>query len=158
MYSIHLFAGAGGGILGDLLLGHTPICAVEIEEYPRKVLLQRQIDGVFPAFPIWDDVTTLQGSILPSIDLISGGRAGWNLVTSSAASEAFNFSLDAHVPHAERYERARMERAAFVVLQSRQAGKTFHDPDTDSYKERSKGRSADEGLGLFSYNPVTQAV
>lgn len=41
-----------------------------------------------------------------SLDLISGGRAGWNLVTSSAASEAFNFSLDAHVPHADRYERA----------------------------------------------------
>ncbi len=41
-----------------------------------------------------------------SLDLISGGRAGWNLVTSSAASEALNFSYDAHVPHAERYERA----------------------------------------------------
>lgn len=56
MYSIHLFAGAGGGILGDLLLGHTPICAVEIETYPRRVLLQRQLDGILPAFPIWDDV------------------------------------------------------------------------------------------------------
>ena len=42
-----------------------------------------------------------------SLDLISGGRAGWNLVTSSAASEAYNFSLDAHVPHEQRYERAR---------------------------------------------------
>ncbi|OGA03317.1 MAG: nitrilotriacetate monooxygenase [Betaproteobacteria bacterium RIFCSPLOWO2_02_FULL_62_17] len=41
-----------------------------------------------------------------SLDIISGGRAGWNLVTSSAASEAFNFSYDAHVPHAQRYERA----------------------------------------------------
>ena len=60
LYSIHLFAGAGGGILGDLLLGHTPICAVEIEEYPRRVLLQRQLDGVLPAFPIWDDITTFR--------------------------------------------------------------------------------------------------
>ena len=42
-----------------------------------------------------------------SLDQLSGGRAGWNLVTSSAASEALNFSYDAHVPHAERYERAR---------------------------------------------------
>ena len=41
-----------------------------------------------------------------SLDLLSGGRAGWNLVTSSAASEALNFSYDAHVPHAQRYERA----------------------------------------------------
>lgn len=42
-----------------------------------------------------------------SLDVLSKGRAGWNLVTSSAASEALNFSLDAHLPHAERYERAR---------------------------------------------------
>ena len=49
-----------------------------------------------------------------SIDQISKGRAGWNLVTSSAASEALNFSFDSHVPHAERYERAR--EFAEVVL------------------------------------------
>ena len=60
MYTIHLFAGAGGGLLGDMLLGHTPIAAVEIEEYPRRVLLQRQLDGVLPVFPVWDDVTTLR--------------------------------------------------------------------------------------------------
>jgi FMN-dependent oxidoreductase (nitrilotriacetate monooxygenase family) len=49
-----------------------------------------------------------------SLDKLSDGRAGWNLVTSSAASEAFNFSYDAHVPHAQRYERAR--EFADVVL------------------------------------------
>ncbi|MCB8878016.1 LLM class flavin-dependent oxidoreductase [Acidisoma silvae] len=42
-----------------------------------------------------------------SLDLISGGRAGWNLVTSSNAQEAFNFSRDAHLAHADRYVRAR---------------------------------------------------
>jgi len=60
MYTIHLFAGAGGGLLADLLLGHTPIGAVEIEDYPRRVLLQRQLDGILPVFPIWDDVTTFR--------------------------------------------------------------------------------------------------
>src|SRR5690606_15158965 len=40
-----------------------------------------------------------------SLDHISGGRAGWNLVTSDAAAEAFNFGRDAHIPHAERYAR-----------------------------------------------------
>jgi DNA (cytosine-5)-methyltransferase 1 len=58
--TIHLFAGAGGGILADTLLGHTPIAAVEIERYPRKVLLQRQLDGILQPFPIWDDVTTFR--------------------------------------------------------------------------------------------------
>lgn len=41
-----------------------------------------------------------------SIDFISNGRAGWNLVTSFNESEAQNFGLDAHLGHAERYERA----------------------------------------------------
>ena len=27
--TMHLFAGAGGGLLVDLLLGHEPVCAVE---------------------------------------------------------------------------------------------------------------------------------
>jgi FMN-dependent oxidoreductase (nitrilotriacetate monooxygenase family) len=41
-----------------------------------------------------------------TIDHISGGRCGWNLVTSQIEDEAGNFGLDAHVNHAERYERA----------------------------------------------------
>lgn len=60
IYTLHLFAGAGGGILGDLLLGHIPVGAVEIEAYPRKVLLARQLDGSLPQFPIWDDVCTFR--------------------------------------------------------------------------------------------------
>ena len=41
-----------------------------------------------------------------TLDRISGGRIGWNVVTSSASSEALNFGHAAHVPHADRYERA----------------------------------------------------
>jgi DNA (cytosine-5)-methyltransferase 1 len=58
--TFHLFAGTGGGILADILLGHRPVGAVEIEEHPRKVLLQRQLDGVLPRFPVWDDVRTFR--------------------------------------------------------------------------------------------------
>ncbi|MEN5031991.1 LLM class flavin-dependent oxidoreductase [Pseudomonas sp. Ps21-P2] len=42
-----------------------------------------------------------------SLDHLSGGRAGWNLVTSDAAAEALNFGRDEHIDHAERYSRAR---------------------------------------------------
>jgi FMN-dependent oxidoreductase (nitrilotriacetate monooxygenase family) len=42
-----------------------------------------------------------------SLDLLSEGRAGWNLVTSANPQEALNFSRDAHVEHADRYARAR---------------------------------------------------
>jgi N-acetyl-S-(2-succino)cysteine monooxygenase len=42
-----------------------------------------------------------------SLDHLSGGRAGWNLVTSGQEAEARNFSRDKHYLHGERYERAR---------------------------------------------------
>ena len=42
-----------------------------------------------------------------SLDLISGGRGGWNLVTSANANEAQNFGRDEHLPKSERYRRAR---------------------------------------------------
>ncbi|MBB5916572.1 FMN-dependent oxidoreductase (nitrilotriacetate monooxygenase family) [Nocardia transvalensis] len=41
-----------------------------------------------------------------SLDHISGGRAGWNIVTSGNEEEAFNFGYDAIPDHARRYERA----------------------------------------------------
>jgi len=41
-----------------------------------------------------------------TIDHISGGRAGWNLVTSQVEDESWNFGLEKHVEHALRYERA----------------------------------------------------
>ena len=41
-----------------------------------------------------------------SLDHISGGRAGWNVVTSGGDNAAANFGGDARYPHDERYERA----------------------------------------------------
>ena len=74
MNELALFAGAGGGILGGKLLGWNTICAVEIEEYPRKVLLQRQRDGILEPFPIWDDITTFDGRPWKGcVDIITGG-------------------------------------------------------------------------------------
>src|SRR6201994_2372648 len=42
-----------------------------------------------------------------SLDHISGGRAGWNIVTTANPDAALNFGLDDHMEHAERYKRAR---------------------------------------------------
>jgi N-acetyl-S-(2-succino)cysteine monooxygenase len=44
--------------------------------------------------------------IFASIDHISGGRAGWNVVTSSNPKAALNFNQDEHPEHELRYERA----------------------------------------------------
>jgi len=41
-----------------------------------------------------------------TVDQISGGRAGWNLVTSQIEDEAGNFGFDRHPDHGHRYERA----------------------------------------------------
>ncbi|MGE0205771.1 MAG: LLM class flavin-dependent oxidoreductase, partial [Hyphomicrobiaceae bacterium] len=41
-----------------------------------------------------------------SLDHISGGRVGWNIVTTWAVEAAGNFGDTSQVSHAERYERA----------------------------------------------------
>jgi FMN-dependent oxidoreductase (nitrilotriacetate monooxygenase family) len=44
--------------------------------------------------------------VFASLDHISGGRAGWNIVTSASDAEARNFNRDAALSHADRYDRA----------------------------------------------------
>ncbi|RQS62610.1 FMN-dependent monooxygenase [Burkholderia sp. Bp8963] len=73
-----------------------------------------------------------------SLDHLSDGRAGWNLVTSSSVHEARNFNRDVHFEHGERYARA--EEFADVVrglwdswdddafVRDKAAGR-FFDPD-----------------------------
>ncbi|MFT0861354.1 LLM class flavin-dependent oxidoreductase [Ancylobacter sp. G4_0304] len=45
--------------------------------------------------------------LFASLDHISQGRAGWNIVTTSVAQAAQNFNLAEHPVHAERYDRSR---------------------------------------------------
>ena len=42
-----------------------------------------------------------------ALDHLSGGRAGWNVVTTSNPDAALNFGLEDHVEHGERYKRGR---------------------------------------------------
>ncbi|WP_409079888.1 DNA cytosine methyltransferase [Pusillimonas sp. SM2304] len=74
MNELHLFAGAGGGILAGQLLGHRCVCAVEWEPYAQAVLVARQNDGTFPPFPIWGDVQTFDGRPWRGVvDIVAGG-------------------------------------------------------------------------------------
>jgi FMN-dependent oxidoreductase (nitrilotriacetate monooxygenase family) len=43
---------------------------------------------------------------LASLDFLSNGRAGWNVVTSASDEEAWNFGRDANLDHKVRYRRA----------------------------------------------------
>lgn len=51
---MHLFAGVGGGLLADLILGHRPIIAVEWEPYACQVLRERAAEGWFPDLSVWE--------------------------------------------------------------------------------------------------------
>ena len=69
-----LFAGAGGGILGGTILGWRTVCAVELNAYCARRLMQRQDEGHLPPFPIWDDVCTFNGRPWRGVvDVVSGG-------------------------------------------------------------------------------------
>jgi len=54
MNTMHLFAGAGGGLLADLILGHTPIVAVEWDKHACRVLRDRAADGWFPGLHVYE--------------------------------------------------------------------------------------------------------
>ena len=74
MNELHLFAGAGGGILGGLLLGHRCIGAVEIEPYAQQVLFARQRDGMLPRFPVFSDIRTFDARPYRGrVDIVAGG-------------------------------------------------------------------------------------
>jgi DNA (cytosine-5)-methyltransferase 1 len=74
MRELALFAGAGGGILGGILLGWKTVCAVEIEDYPVAVLKARQRDGLLESFPIHRDIRTFDGKPWRGkADIVTGG-------------------------------------------------------------------------------------
>lgn len=74
MNELALFAGAGGGILGGQLLGWKTVCAVEVDAFCARRLMQRQNEKHLPPFPIWDDVCTFDGYPWRGIvDVVSGG-------------------------------------------------------------------------------------
>lgn len=75
MHTMHLFAGHGGGLLADLILGHKPVVAVEWDGYACQVLRERAADGWFPGLHVWEgDVRLFDPSeYAGSVDCIHAG-------------------------------------------------------------------------------------
>jgi FMN-dependent oxidoreductase (nitrilotriacetate monooxygenase family) len=74
-----------------------------------------------------------------SIDHISGGRAGWNLVTSQAEDEAQNFGFDKHMDHSTRYVRAsEFYDVVEGLWDSWEDGGVIEDKDTGMYYDAAK--------------------
>ena len=74
-----------------------------------------------------------------SLDLVSQGRAGWNLVTSGNASEADSFGLASHMVKTDRYKRGR-ELAHVVrgLWNSWGEGAFVRDKESSVYFDREK--------------------
>ncbi len=74
-----------------------------------------------------------------SLDQISGGRAGWNLVTSNNEAEAGNYNREQHYAHADRYDRA-VEFAEVVagLWDSWEDDAFIRDPDSGIFFDPAK--------------------
>ena len=74
-----------------------------------------------------------------ALDLLSEGRAGWNLVTSQIEDESENFGFDAHMDHAKRYDRASEFYDVVVGLwDSMEDGALLRDKASGVYLDRDK--------------------
>ncbi len=74
-----------------------------------------------------------------SLDHISGGRAGWNVVTSWSQQEAWNFSRDAHLDYDTRYDRAKeFVEVVTGLWDSWEADAFVHDKATGQFYDPAK--------------------
>ena len=104
----HLFAGIGGGIYGGKMLGHQCVAGVEIDEYCKKVLLQRQQDGWMDHFDVYGDLTQLHGDkFRGTFDVLCGGfpcqafsyaAHGNNLEEKNLWPEMKRFVIESNAP------------------------------------------------------------
>ncbi|RDI63653.1 LLM class flavin-dependent oxidoreductase [Nocardia pseudobrasiliensis] len=79
-----------------------------------------------------------------SLDHISGGRAGWNIVTSGNEEEAFNFGYDAIPEHARRYERAQeFVEVALGLWDTWESSAVVLDPEAGVFADPDKVHTLD---------------
>jgi FMN-dependent oxidoreductase (nitrilotriacetate monooxygenase family) len=97
--------------------------------------------------------------IFGSIDHLSGGRAAWNVVTSSNTKAALNFNLEEHLEHELRYQRA----SEFVdvvrgLWDCWDDGAIVADPATGQFIDPDKVRALNHKGRFFQVKgPINQA-
>jgi FMN-dependent oxidoreductase (nitrilotriacetate monooxygenase family) len=86
-----------------------------------------------------------------TLDHLSGGRAGWNMVTSQDPLIASQFSKDAHMDHALRYQRANeFVDVAMKLWDSWEDDALLADKGSGRYFDRNKVRDIDHTGRFFS--------
>jgi FMN-dependent oxidoreductase (nitrilotriacetate monooxygenase family) len=130
----------GGGIEG----GNAKVAGFEpVTLFSALAPLTKHLGFIATASTTYEEPYNLARKFA-SLDLLSDGRAGWNVVTTATESAAHNFNLDQQHPHAVRYRRAAehvevvkklwdsFEDDAF--LRDKQSGR-FFDPDKVHYTD-----------------------
>lgn len=118
MKTMHLFAGAGGGLLADLILGHQPIVAVEWNPYACKVLRERAKDGWFPKLHVWEgDVRLFDPSqYAGQVDCL---HAGFPCTDLSTAGKQEGIGVDTRSGlYREAIRVARILRPKYIYLEN----------------------------------------
>ncbi|MDE1999801.1 MAG: DNA cytosine methyltransferase [Burkholderiales bacterium] len=117
MRTLHIFAGAGGGLLADLILGHTPVAAVEQDPYCCAVLRERAADGWFPELAVHEcDVRGFDPSQYAGrVDCIS---AGFPCQDISAAGSGKGISGERSGLYTEVIRAVDVIRPRFVFLEN----------------------------------------
>jgi FMN-dependent oxidoreductase (nitrilotriacetate monooxygenase family) len=86
-----------------------------------------------------------------SLDLLSGGRAGWNVVTTGLEGAAQNYGRDKHFDHAVRYRRAAEHLAVVQGLWDSWEDDAFvYDKETGVFFDKSKLHALDHKGEFFS--------
>jgi FMN-dependent oxidoreductase (nitrilotriacetate monooxygenase family) len=87
---------------------------------------------------------------MATIDHISGGRVGWNMVTGFNPEEAFNFSYDKPVPSDIRHARAtEFVEVMRLLLDSWEDAAFLRDKSSGMYFDRSKAHFLDHDGQFF---------
>jgi FMN-dependent oxidoreductase (nitrilotriacetate monooxygenase family) len=87
---------------------------------------------------------------LASVDHVSGGRAGWNIVTSATPQEAANFGLDNRLDHLSRYARAdEFLNVAKALWDSWETDAVLGDKASGRYADLSRLHTVDHDGGHF---------
>lgn len=90
-----------------------------------------------------------------SLDQLSGGRAGWNLVTSASDLEAENFASSGLRPHAQRYQRAEeFADTALALWDGVEDGAYVLDGERGNYVDTSKLHPVDHHGRHFTVSGV----
>lgn len=113
----HIFAGGGGGLYADLILGHTPIFAVEWDAYACAVLRSRAADGWFPGLRVHEgDVRMFDPSEYSGrVDCI---HAGFPCQDLSSAGHGAGIRGERSGLYREVLRVAGILRPAFIMLEN----------------------------------------